>query len=130
MLSDRAARRLRLGAQRLHRPEPDRPVVDLVRRLCGVQAQALAGDGVGAQPELALRARGAGLTRGQVDRARLSERSIVWTWAMRGTLHLVAADDLGWLRPLVAAALRAETDDLARFHGLPGELVLAGPGGG
>lgn len=103
-LFDEAARRLRSGAQLLHRPQPGGPVGELVRRLCGVQAQALAGGGVGAQPELALRARASGVARGQVDRARLAERSVVWTWAMRGTLHLVATDDLGWLLPVVAPA--------------------------
>ena len=50
---------------------------------------------------LALRARTEGLTAGGVDRARLRDRSIVLTWAMRGTLHLVAAEDYGWLVPLV-----------------------------
>ncbi|CAN5154095.1 winged helix DNA-binding domain-containing protein [soil metagenome] len=108
-LTGEAVRRLRVGAQQLHRPEPGIPVGELVRRLCGVQAQALSAQqggrgGVGAEPALALRARAAGLTRGQVDGARLSERSVVWTWAMRGTLHLVATDDLGWLLPLVAPA--------------------------
>jgi hypothetical protein len=65
-----------------------------VRHLVGVQAQVLSG------AELALRARGE-MTRAAVDRARLQDRSIVLTWAMRGTLHLIAAEDHGWLRPVV-----------------------------
>jgi hypothetical protein len=36
-----------------------------------------------------------------VNGARVRDRSIVLTWAMRGTLHLVAAEDQGWLVPLV-----------------------------
>ncbi|MGH2368142.1 MAG: winged helix DNA-binding domain-containing protein, partial [Chloroflexota bacterium] len=36
-----------------------------------------------------------------VERARLEERSVVRTWAMRGTLHLVATEDLGWLLPVL-----------------------------
>lgn len=43
-------------------------------------------------------------------RARDEQRSVVWTWALRGTLHLVAAADVGWmlglLGPIFAAAGR------------------------
>jgi winged helix DNA-binding protein len=70
-------------------------VVDLVRHLTGVQAQILSAAG------LALRARTESMTAARIDRARLRDRSIVCTWAMRGTLHLIAAEDLGWLPPLV-----------------------------
>ena len=70
-------------------------MIELVKHLTGVQAQVLSAAG------LALRARTAGLIAEQVDRARVRERSIVLTWAMRGTLHLIPADDHGWLVPLV-----------------------------
>jgi mono/diheme cytochrome c family protein len=40
------------------------------------------------------------LTPARVDRARTQDRSIVLCWAMRGTLHLVPAEDHGWLVPL------------------------------
>ena len=93
LLSDGRVRRLRTGAQLLHRP-PRRSVVELVKHLTGVQAQVLSAAG------LALRARTEGLTTAHVDRARLRDRSIVLTWAMRGTLHLIAAEDYGWLVPL------------------------------
>jgi hypothetical protein len=63
--------------------------------LLGVQAQVPFAAG------LALRARTEGLTEAKVDRARLHDRSIVLTWAMRGTLHLVPAEDYGWIVPLV-----------------------------
>ena len=49
---------------------------------------------------LAIRARTRGLTAADVERARVGERSIVRTWAMRGTLHLVATEDLGWMLAL------------------------------
>jgi winged helix DNA-binding protein len=93
-LTDDRLRRLRVAAQHLHHPRR-RSAVDLVRHLTGVQAQILSAAG------LALRARTAGLTLARVDRARLRDRSIVCTWAMRGTLHLIAAEDHGWLPPLV-----------------------------
>lgn len=143
-LTEEAVRRLRVGAQLLHRPERGLPVGELVRRLGGVQAQALGAEqggrgGVGADPGLALRARAPGLTPDQVDRARLSERSVVWTWAMRGTLHLVATDDLGWLLPLIAPArlpsarrrlreLGVDVDDSARaVHLITRMLADEGP---
>jgi hypothetical protein len=83
-----------MAAQLLHRPGR-KGVVDVVRHLLGVQAQVLSAGG------LAVGARAEGLTAAKVDRARTEDRSIVHTWAMRGTLHLIAAEDFGWLRRLV-----------------------------
>lgn len=101
-LSDQQVRLLRLQAQRL---TASRAVVtgvaDVVRALCSVQAQDMR-----AAP-LAIRARSVSLTARDVDAARLHERSIVRTWVMRGTLHLVAAEDVGWLRALLGPALIA-----------------------
>jgi winged helix DNA-binding protein len=85
---------MRSAGQHLHRPGR-RSAVELVRELTGVQAQVLSAAG------LALRARTQGLVAAAVDQARLEDRSIVLTWAMRGTLHLIAAEDRGWLVPLV-----------------------------
>jgi hypothetical protein len=83
---------LRMRAQRL---APDSRTAtgsaQVVRDLCGVQAQDAAA------AALCVRARCAGLVAADVERARVQERSIVRTWCMRGTLHLVAAEDLGWL---------------------------------
>jgi hypothetical protein len=70
-------------------------VAEIVLRLVGVQAQ----DALAAA--LALRARCAGLAMAELERARVEERSIVRTWAMRGTLHHVPSDDLGWLLGLL-----------------------------
>jgi hypothetical protein len=93
-LSDDEVRRRRTAAQHLHRPRR-RSAVDLVRHLTGIQAQSLPA------ARLAFPARADGLTAERVDRARLRERSIVRTWVMRGTLYLIAAEDYGWLVPLV-----------------------------
>ncbi len=98
-------RRLRLRAQRLDR----RPlgsvtgVAQVTRDICGVQAQDPAA------AALAIRARSAELVASDVDRARVQERSVVRTWAMRGTLHLLATDDLGWLLPLLGPIFVAES---------------------
>jgi hypothetical protein len=49
---------------------------------------------------LAVWPRGPQLTAAQVEKARVEERAIARTWVMRGTLHLVATQDLGWLLAL------------------------------
>jgi Winged helix DNA-binding domain len=51
---------------------------------------------------LQVRARSRRLTAADVERARVEERSIVRTWLMRMTVHLVPAEDHGWLAPLFA----------------------------
>jgi hypothetical protein len=96
-LSDHQVLRLRVRAQRLH-PQQAQSVTDaasLLKAICGVQAQDAAA------ASLAVRVRSHGLTARAVDRARLEERSIVRTWCMRGTLHLVAAEDIRWLLSLL-----------------------------
>ena len=77
----------------------------ILREVCGLQAQVLGAAALG------LRARSTGLQAQDVAQALNKERSIVRSWLMRGTLHLVAADDLGWmlgvLGPVFAAGNRA-----------------------
>jgi hypothetical protein len=64
--------------------------------LLAVQAQDLRA------ARLALRARSAGLTAADVDAALTAERSVLVTWLMRGTLHLVGRGDYPWLLGLTA----------------------------
>ena len=45
-----------------------------------------------------------GITGAQVEQA-VQERAIVRTWMMRGTLHFVAAGDLGWITALLAPGI-------------------------
>lgn len=78
---------LRLERQHLvDRVRVDR-LEDVVRELVGVHAQ------VTSAAELQLAARIDGLKRSDV-RDAIADRRLVKTWAMRGTLHLLAADDL------------------------------------
>ena len=93
-MTDAALRARRAAAQLLHRPPGADPAA-VAGALLAVQAQDLRA------ARLALRARAASLTAADVDRA-LEERTIVVTWLMRGTLHLVRAEDEGWLRMLTA----------------------------
>lgn len=57
----------------------------------GLQAQ------VASASELMLWARTDGLRRGELDRLLWEERALAKTWAMRGTLHVVAPADVGML---------------------------------
>lgn len=75
--------------------KPFASAVDVVERLLAVQAQ----DPRGAR--LTIRARSAGLTAAEVDRA-LADRSLVSTWLNRGTLHLIRSEDYWWLHKLTA----------------------------
>ncbi|MGH2992884.1 MAG: winged helix DNA-binding domain-containing protein [Solirubrobacterales bacterium] len=87
---------MRAAAQLLNRPGALRDPAEVVRRTAGIQAQ----DANAAR--LGIRARSARTTASDVERARAEERSIVRVWAMRGTLHLLATEDLGWQLPLFA----------------------------
>ena len=97
ILSPEQTRRLRLRSQRLHpaAAQSISNVAQLVKELCGLQAQELP------SARLAVRPRSHDLTAGDVKRAREVDRSILLTWCMRGTLHLVAAEDLSWLLPFL-----------------------------
>lgn len=88
----------RLTAQMLSGP-PARDPVSVVERLLAVQAQ----DPRGAR--LAIRARSAGLTAADVDRALTEDRSLLISWLNRGTLHLVRREDFPWLHALTTPQL-------------------------
>ncbi|GAB1822501.1 winged helix DNA-binding domain-containing protein [Herbidospora sp. RD11066] len=85
----------RAAAQLLDRPKATVP--ELVGRLLAVQAQ----DSRAAA--LALRARGTGFTRRDVDEA-LHNKEITRAWGPRGTLHLIRTDDLPWLLSLTRSS--------------------------
>ena len=54
---------------------------------------------------LAIRARTAGVSAAEIDRALTDERSLLITWLNRGTLHLVRTEDYPWLLALTAPRL-------------------------
>ncbi|MFN2195810.1 MAG: winged helix DNA-binding domain-containing protein [Anaerolineales bacterium] len=92
-LSAYETRMLRLKSQRLLL-ESGSPAA-VLNRVVGVQAQEMPAG------ELSIWARSSGLTADDVRQARLETRTVVWTWCMRGTLHLVRAADAPWLLPLL-----------------------------
>src|SRR5581483_5284122 len=79
----------------LDRRAPHGSLLTVASRLCGLHAQVLS------SAELTAWARVAGLERGAVSRALWQDRTLVKTWAMRGTLHLLPASEL----PMWHAAL-------------------------
>ncbi len=93
-ITDRNVHAGRFRAQLLA-GEPARGPVEVAERLLAIQGQ----DARGAR--LAIRARTAGLTAADVNRALTEDRSLVITWLNRGTLHLVRTEDYWWLHPLV-----------------------------
>lgn len=94
---------LRLKAQRLlpSSAESLTSPARVLEEVVGVQAQDLPA------ALLSIRARSAGVTAATVEAARQEERAILWTWCLRGTLHLVTAGDARWLIPFLAPALIA-----------------------
>lgn len=68
---------------------------------------------------LGIRARSKGLTDAGVEAERLDDRSIVRVWAMRGTIHIVASEDEGWLRELLASLLIPQSYRRMNEEGLP-----------
>ena len=90
-MTDDEVRRLRMGGQRLE-PRASGGAVDVVRAVCGIQAQDAAA------ARLSVRVRSTGLTAAGVD----AEPGLVRTWAWRGTLHLLATEDAPWILSLVA----------------------------
>lgn len=117
-LTPEQIRLLRLRSQSLH-PETAlsiTSVAQLLSVLCGLQSQELP------SATLGVRARSYNLVEEDVRRAREVERSIVLTWCMRGTLHLVAAHDLGWLLPLFGPTFIRKTEGRYRQLGLSPDI--------
>ena len=86
---------LRLDAQRLADSRSGSPA-DTVRHLLALQAQDFAG------AKWSVGVRTPGSTDAAVE-AALASGEIVRSWPMRGTLHFVAPDDLGWMLSLTSA---------------------------
>jgi Winged helix DNA-binding domain len=89
------ARRHHLGER-----APVKALLEVSSDLAGLHAQLMS------SAELTLWARVEGLDRGAVSRALWEDRSLVKTWAMRGTLHLLpAAEFAGWQAALSTRTL-------------------------
>jgi hypothetical protein len=96
-------RRRRLRAQRLATGAKASSVTEAASSVLGIQAQDLRAAG------LSIRARVPGATR-----ADLAAADLVRTWTVRGTVHLLAADDLPWLDSLTGPRNMRRLDALMR----------------
>jgi winged helix DNA-binding protein len=91
--------RLRAATQLIHRPASARDPAEIARSIAGAQAQD-----VYAGP-LTFRSRSRKLTAADITRARTEDRSLLRTWVMRTTIHLIPTDDAGWWLPLFEPAI-------------------------
>jgi hypothetical protein len=95
----------------------DLPAAEVARRLAGVQAQ------VGSAARLAIVLRQTASPEREVERALWEERSLVKTWAMRGTLHLLPADEAGAYLALCATVRNWEKRSWQKaFGATPADL--------
>lgn len=95
-------------------------VAQVVKELCGLQAQ----DARAAT--LAIRPRSVGLLAADIERARVQERSVIRTWGQRGTLHLLATEDLDWLLSLLGPIFVAASQTRRAELGLDEETCSRG----
>ena len=109
----------RIASQLLVGPKAATPEA-VVERVLAVQAQ----DARGAR--LAIRARSARLTAADVDHALTERRSLVITWLIRGTLHLVTASDYWWLHELTAARTFTANERRLRQEGVSPKQAARG----
>jgi uncharacterized protein YcaQ len=83
----------------IHRPASARDPAEIARAVAGVQAQDMFAS------RLSFRSRSRRLKAAEIDRARTEERSLLRTWVMRMTIHLIPTDDAGWWLPLFEPAI-------------------------
>src|SRR4051794_7183182 len=111
---------------------PAGALLDVVSRICGLHAQ------LQSSAELSLAARLDGVTRPDVDRALWDDRTLVKTWAARGTLHELPAAEYGlWQgalgtyrhfeKPAWGRAFGVAPDELARLVDEIGAALADGP---
>jgi hypothetical protein len=94
-------------------------VADAVRRVVGLQAQDTRAS------RLSVRVRTSGPVWPDVD-AAVRAKQVVRTWAMRGTLHMLAAEDLGWVVGLLGPGFARGLAGRRRQLGLDAETTERG----
>ncbi len=92
----------------------------ILHEVVGLQSQLLSAAALG------LRVRANGLSMRAVTTALTVERSIARTWLMRGTLHLVASDDLRWLLSLLGPVFERAGARRQRELGLDESVTARG----
>jgi Winged helix DNA-binding domain len=110
----------RIGRQHLAARAARAAALEVVGAIAGLHAQ------LAASAELTLWARVADLERGAVERALWEDRRLVKTWAMRGTLHLLPAEELPvWVAAQGMLKPRHHTGAWQRYYDLTREQAEA-----
>ena len=89
-----AVRGFRMRRQHLIERAPAGYLLEVVEAVHGIQAQ------ISAHAQFAVAQRIEGCGPAEIDRALWTDKSLIKTWAMRGTLHLLSTEEL----PLFVAA--------------------------
>ena len=102
----------RMKRHQLDERAPAGEMLEIAGRLCGLHAQLMS------SAELSLWARTRDLPREAVRQALWKEGSLIKTWAMRGTLHLLTPQDAGTFLSLIAAGRSWERPSWQRYFGV------------
>src|SRR5918998_6644764 len=110
----------RLRRQCLDRRASRDEALGVIAKICGLHAQVMS------SAELTLWARVEDLERGMVGEALWEHRSLVKTWVMRGTLHLLRANEFPtWLAARGVLKPRHHAKSWQKYYGLTYEEAEA-----
>lgn len=111
-LSWRQAMAWRLQRHRLDKRAPKQDLIEAVSGICGLHAQLMS------SAELSMWARIHDLDPDTVQNALWKERSLVKTWAMRGTLHLLPADEFPIWQSALSTNANYRKGSWLKYHGV------------
>src|SRR5687768_15019701 len=109
---------LRLANQKLRKSAFNNPE-EMVKWFCAIQAQ----DYLGALWSIGQRMQKA--SESIIEKA-ITDRKIVRTWPMRGTLHFVSPEDVRWMQKLLTPRIIAKSKSLYREQGLDSKTLDKG----
>ena len=102
----------RLQRHQLAKRAPQDKLIEVVSDMCGLHAQLMS------SAELAMWARINDLTPDAVQNALWHDRSLVKTWAMRGTLHVLPAADFPIWQSALSTNANYRKNSWLKFHGV------------
>src|SRR5882757_8827773 len=100
----------RMRRHHLDQRAPAGSLLAIASRLCGLHAQVMS------SAELTVWARVEDLDRRAVQRALWEDRTLVKTWAMRGTLHLLPGSELPLWHAVLGTSRRYRNDAAWQKH--------------
>lgn len=102
----------RLQRHHLDQRAPKSKLIEVVSDMCGLHAQLMS------SAELSMWARIQNLAPDAVQHALWHDRNLVKTWAMRGTLHLLPADDFPIWQSALSTNANYRKGSWLKFHGV------------